>query len=269
MNPSTVIGMIGGIVLVTVSIWLTARDALVFINLPGLVIVLGGTIAATLVSFPPAYVVRVWRNFLIALRNERLYDREDVDEIVEIAQLWRRGEIRKVEERLDAVRSPFLHTGLQLVIDGTPMNDIMDLLEWRIARLKARESAEANVFRTMGSYAPAFGMMGTLVGLVNMLYDMSGGGFEQIGLNMAVALLTTFYGLIFANLLFKPIATKLEERTDQRVRTLSMALEAVNLVSQRRTPAFIRETLYSFLAEYDDEVAARGGRGEVAEEKAS
>lgn len=255
MNPSTLIGIFGGIALVIVSIWVTARDALVFVNLPGLLIVLGGTIAATLVSFPPGYVLRVWRNFIAAMRNEQTYDRDDVDEIATIARLWKSGKINLVDEQVSNIKSPFLRTGLTLIVDGAPIDDINELLDWRMARLKARENAEANVFRAMGSYAPAFGMLGTLLGLVNMLYDMSGSGFETLGLNMAVALITTFYGLVFANLLFKPIATKLEDRTDQRVRTLTMAREAINLISQQRSPSYIRETLYSFLSEYDDEVA--------------
>lgn len=253
-NPSTIIGMISGIIIVVVAIGLTARDALIFVNIPGLIIVLGGTIAATLMSFPPRYILRVWRNFIAALKNERLYDKQDVDEIVRIAKLWNSAQIHKIEDVLHGIHSPFLRTGVQLIIDSTPIEDIMDLLEWRIARLKSKETAEANVFRTMGSYAPAFGMVGTLLGLVNMLYDMSSGGFEQIGLNMAVALITTFYGLIFANLIFKPIASVLEERTNQRVRTLSMVVEAIHLLSQKRTPSYIRETLYSFLAEYEDEL---------------
>lgn len=248
--------MLSGIVIVIAAIWLTARDALIFVNLPGLIIVLGGTVAATLMSFPPRYVFRVWRNFVIALKNERTYDRDDVDEIVRIAKLWRSAQIQKVDEALSGVRSPFLRTGVQLIIDGSPIDDILDLLEWRIERLKAKETAEANVFRTMASYAPAFGMVGTLLGLVNMLYDMRGDGFETIGLNMAVALITTFYGLLLANLIFKPIASILEERTAQRVRTLSMVVEAVQLLAQKRTPAYIRETLYSFIAEYEDELDA-------------
>lgn len=253
-NLSTLVGMLSGILIVVVAIWATARDALVFVNIPGLIIVLGGTIAATLMSFPPRHLLRVWRNFIVALRNERLYDKDDVDEIVTIAKLWRAAQIQKIEGILTDIRSPFLRTAMQLLVDGSPVEDIMNLLEWRIARLKAKENAEANVFRTMGSYAPAFGMLGTLLGLVNMLYDMAGGGFEQIGLNMAVALITTFYGLVFANLIFKPIASVLEDRTNQRVRTLSMVVEAVHLMSEKRTPTYIRETLYSFLAEYEDEL---------------
>jgi len=254
LNPVTIIGIFSGFLIVLLSIAATAKDVLVFVNLPGLTIVLGGTIAATIVSYPPSYVWRVWRNFMTALKNERVYDKDDVDDVVEIAKRWKTGQIARVEEKLNEIRSPFLQTGLRLIIDGTPAEDVDDLLRWRITRLRSKETAEAAVFRTMGAYAPAFGMLGTLIGLVNMLFSMSDGGFESIGLNMAVALITTFYGLILANLLFKPIATKLEDRTEQRVRTLGMALEAVNLISQQRTPAYIRETLYSFLAEYEDEV---------------
>ena len=117
----------------------------------------------------------------------------------------------------------------------------------------------------MGSYAPAFGMVGTLLGLVNMLYTMSGGAFEQVGTNMAVALITTFYGILFSNLLFKPIAVKLEDRTNQRAHTLSMVVEAVNLISERRSPSYIRETLFSFLAEYDDELDGESPKTKTGE----
>lgn len=254
MNPLTIAGILSGFLIIFLSIYVTAQDMLVFINLPGLLIVLGGTIAATIVSYPPAYIWRVWRNFITALKNERLYDKNDVDDIVEIAKRWKTGQIAKIEDKLDEVRSPFVQTGLRLLIDGTPASDVEELLRWRISRLRSKENAEAAVFRSMAAYSPAFGMLGTLIGLVNMLFSMRAGGFDQIGLNMAIALITTFYGLILANLLFKPIATKLEDRTEQRVRTLGMALEAVNLISQQRTPSYIRETLYSFLAEYDDEV---------------
>jgi len=260
VNPVTIIGIVSGFLIVFLSILATAKDAIVFVNLPGLLIVLGGTIAATLVSYPPNYIWRVWRNFIQALKNEGLYEKDDVDDIVEIAKRWKTGQIAKVDEKLNEIRSPFLQTGLRLLIDGTPAEDVEDLLRWRITRLRSKENAEADVFRTMGSYAPAFGMLGTLIGLVNMLFGMSEGGFDSIGLNMAVALITTFYGLILANLLFKPIATKLEDRTEQRVRTLGMALEAVNLISQQRTPSYIRETLYSFLADYDDEVMGSTGK---------
>ena len=254
MNPSTVIGMLGGVALLVISVIATAKDASVFVNLPGLLIVLGGTVAATLMSFPLREVLRVFKVFVIVLRNERLYEIGDIDEIVGIAQLLYQNRVLQAEDVITNLRNPFLRSGLQLVVDGVPVEDILNLLQWRITRLKAREHAEAQVYRVMGGYAPAFGMVGTLLGLVIMLYDMGGDDFGSIGVNMAVALITTFYGIVLANLIFKPIAVKLERRTEQRVALLSMVMEGVVLISEKRTPSFIRETLFSFIAQYKDEV---------------
>lgn len=164
------------------------------------------------------------------------------------------NKVLQVEDVIANLGNPFLRTGLQLVVDGVPVEDILNLLQWRITRLKAREHAEAQVYRVMGGYTPAFGMVGTLLGLVNMLYDMGADSFGSIGVNMAVALITTFYGIVLSNLIFKPIAVKLERRTEQRVALLSMVMEGVVLISENRTPSFIRETLLSFIAQDKDEV---------------
>src|SRR5690606_40720822 len=110
---------------------------------------------------------------------------------------------------------PFLRTGVQLMIDMTPEQDILDFMNWRITRLQAREHAEAQLFRVMSSFAPAFGMIGTLVGLINMMQHLGDGNMASIGQQLAVALITTFYGILLANLIFKPVAVKLERRTEQ------------------------------------------------------
>lgn len=254
MNPSTVIGILGGFGLMVWAIGFTAEDPVAFLNLPGLFVVIGGTMAATLISYPLREVLRVFHIIAIVLRNERLYAKQDIEELVRVAKLMSRGEFNKIEDRVGKVKNPFLRTGVQLVVDGTPVNDIMDLLQWRIARLRARERAEAQIFRTMGAFAPAFGMLGTLLGLINMLYAMDNAGFEQLGRNMSVALITTLYGILLANLLFKPIALKLERRTEQRVMLMNMVLEGVMLIHDQRSPAFIRETLHSFMEHYEDEL---------------
>jgi chemotaxis protein MotA len=254
MNPATVLGMIGGIFLLTVTVALTAKDYSVFWNLPGLAIVLGGTVAATLVSYPLHEVLRVFRVFIIVLRHERYYAKEDMEEIVAVSRQWFKGNLAAIESRLDEIRNPYLRMGIQLVIDDTPLDDILTLLQWRMTRLRAKETAEAQVFRTMAMYAPAFGMLGTLVGLINMLFGMEGSDFERIGVNLGIALITTFYGIILANLVFKPIAIKMERRTEQRVMLMNMVLEGITLMSKGRSPAYIRETLKSFMARYEDEI---------------
>lgn len=256
MNPSTIIGMVGGVTLLGVTILLTAADAHDFWNLPGFLIVLGGTAAATFVSYPLRELLRVFRVFAIVLRNERLYAEEDIRELVHVSRLWFQYDLEAVERHLARIRNPFLRTGIQAVIDGTPLDKTVDLLRWRIARMHAMERAEAQIFRTMAQFAPAFGMLGTLVGLINMLSTMGMSGIAEIGRNMAIALTTTLYGLLLANLVFKPFAVKLERRTEQRVMLMNMVLEGVSFLSERRSPSFIRETLTSFMAHHEDEIRA-------------
>lgn len=254
MNPSTLIGMIGGILLIVLSIALTAQDAGAFLNFPGLAVVIGGTLAATLLSYPLKEVLRVFKTFIMVLRNERLYAEDDQRELVVVARHWFHGDLTAIEKELDKIKNPFLRTGVQLIIDDTPADEIAELLEWRILKLKTRESAEAQIYRTMAMYAPAFGMLGTLIGLINMLHGMDGAEFERIGVNMGLALLTTLYGVVLANLLFKPIAIKFERRTEQRVILMNMIMEGVLLLARGHTPAYIREYLRTFFAHYEDEL---------------
>ncbi|SDG08597.1 chemotaxis protein MotA [Onishia taeanensis] len=264
MNPSTLIGIAASLMMLASVLLLSAQTPASFINLPGLAIVLTGTLAATFISYPLREVVRVVRLVGLVFRRENSRVEEDLQELVGLAKLWFSGDVRGVEKRLDSLRNPFMRTGIQLVIDNTREEEIIDLLSWRIARLKARERAEAQIFRTMALYAPAFGMIGTLVGLVNMLEGMDAAQIGVIGERMAVALLTTFYGIVLANLIFKPIAVKLERRTEERLIAMNMILEGVSLMSRRRLPSFIEETLKSLMANHHDEL-----RDELSEESDS
>lgn len=254
MNPSTLIGIFASSVLLASVLMFTAESPQSFLNLPGLAIVLAGTMAATFISYPLKEVVRVVRLVGLVFRRENTYTRDDIKELVDMSRLWFKGDVRAVEAALEQTRNPFLRTGIQLVIANTREQEILDLLRWRINRLRARELAEAQIFRTMATYAPAFGMIGTLVGLVNMLEVMEAADLAVIGPRMAVALLTTFYGILLANLVFKPVAVKLERRTEERLIAMNMVLEGISLISKRRLPSFIEETLNSFVANYHDEI---------------
>ena len=254
MNPSTLLGMLGGITLIVLAIVMTASDVEAFWNLPGLAVVLGGTIAATLLAYPLREVLRVFRTFVVVLRNERLYTEQDQKELVTVARHWFQGDLAGIETRLDSIRNPFLRNGVQMIIDDVPHEDIAEMLQWRIARLRATEAAEAQIYRTMAIFAPAFGMLGTLIGLINMLHGLEGSDFERIGVNMALAMITTLYGVVLANLLLKPIAIKLERRTEQRVILMNMIAEGLLLMARGHSPAHIREFLRTFLIHYEDEL---------------
>lgn len=254
MNPSTLIGIVASILLLGVVLFFSADDPSLFIDLPGLGVVLIGTLAATFISYPLREVVRIFGLIGTVMRNERLYTQDDIEELVAISKLWMSGNIRQVEQALEKVHNPFLKTGVQLIIDHTPEEDVVKLMHWRIARLRAKEHAEAQLFRTMAAFAPAFGMIGTLIGLVNLMFMIGDGDMASIGQQMSLALMTTFYGILLANLIFKPVAVKLERRTEQRVALMNMVMQGISMMSQKRRPAFMRETLNTFMAEYDDEL---------------
>lgn len=263
MNPSTLIGIVASILLLAVVLLFSAEDPLLFIDLPGLGIVLLGTAAATFIAYPLREVVRVFGLIRTIVRNERLYIDKDLEDLVDISRIWMKGDIRAVEQTLERVSNPFLRNGVQLVIDNVPEQDILDLMQWRIARMKAKEHAEAQLFRVMAGFAPAFGMLGTLVGLVNLLFLLGDGDMTAIGRQMALALMTTFYGVLLANLAFKPVAVKLERRTEQRLVLVNTIMQGISMMSQKRSPSMLRETLNSFVAEVQDEIIDHDSAGRI------
>lgn len=269
MNPSTLIGVIASILLLVVVLFFSAEDPGVFIDLPGLGIVLIGTAAATFIAYPLREVMRIFGLMRSVFHHQALDTDKDLQDLVEITRIRMQGDIQAVEVALARVSNPFLRNGVQFVIDNVPEQDIMDLLQWRISRVRAKEHAEAQLFRVMAGFAPAFGMVGTLVGLVNLLFLLGGGDITAIGRQMALALMTTFYGVLLANLIFKPIAVKLERRTEQRLILLNTLMQGILMMSQKRSPGMMRETLKAFVAEVRDEIRDHTSTTEPTESQQS
>ncbi|MEI2415534.1 MotA/TolQ/ExbB proton channel family protein [Orrella sp. JC864] len=257
MNPSTLIGLGVAALTLATAIAFSATGALAYVNLPGLGIVLGGTIAAIFIGYPLSEVRRIPRLLRMVLGSEKLDMQRDIDELSGLARQWASEDVHDVERALQKVANPFLRTGVQLVIDNTPEDQIAELLQWRMARMRAREQAEAQMFRTMASFAPAFGMLGTLFGLINLMAGLGTQDMDAIGQQMGIALIATFYGILLANLVFKPIAIKLERRTEQRLVLMNMVLQGISMMCDRRGPAMVRETLNSFMQHVEDEIQER------------
>lgn len=257
INYSTALGIILSIALLVFIIAFAASNPDTFINLPGLVIVLGGTLAAVFLSYPLRDIKQAIKSIRLIIFYESLDPQKEADEIIAVSRMWFNRDTISIENVIDTIHNPYLKTSFQLIVDNTPLDDILALLKWRISRLRAKEKAESNIYHSLASFAPAFGMLGTLVGLINMLQVIELRDINSITTNMAVALTTTFYGLMLANLVFHPIAIKLERRTEQRIMLMSMIMEGITLIAERRNPSFIRETLGSFIAHYDNELKGR------------
>ncbi len=254
INHSTAIGVFLSIILFIFIVTFAANDPLSFINLSGLVIVIGGTVAAIFLSYPLRDIKHGLKSLKLVFFYEDLNPQREANEIVAVSQMWFNRNTLAIENIIDNINNPYLKTGFQLIVDNTPIEDILSLLKWRIARLRAKERAEANIFYSLAAYSPAFGMLGTLIAMTNMLQVIELKDIAGISHNMGTALVTTFYGLIMANLVFHPIAIKLERRTEQRIMIMSMIMEGITLIADRRSPSFVRETLKSFIKHYDDEL---------------
>ncbi len=254
INYSTALGIILSIALLIFIISFAASDPNTFINFPGLTIVVGGTLAAVFLSYPLRDVKQAIKSIRLIFFYESLNPQKEADEIIAVSKMWFKRDTIAIENVIDNIHNPYLKTSFQLIVDNTPLDDTLALLKWRISRLRAKEKAESNIFHSMASFSPAFGMLGTLVGLINMLEIIEIKDINSITSNMAIALTTTFYGLMLANLVFNPIAIKLERRTEQRIMIMSMVMEGVALIAEGRNPSFIRETLSSFIAQYDNEL---------------
>jgi len=216
-------------------------------NLPGLAIVLGGTAASVLFSYSTRDVVKVIKVFYIVMRKQQIRLDKYVQEISGFALKARKKGVLSLQSEARSYHDPFFKDGLNMLVDGYSSQEIRRIMQQRIVNMRLREEEEARIFRTMGKFAPAFGMLGTVIGLIAMLQRLSGSSIETIGSGMAVALITTLYGLVLANMLFNPIAEKLERQTDERVRLMTMITEGLAMIGDEWHPNKIREALNAFL----------------------
>lgn len=256
MNPTAVVGLLMiTAVIVTASISSGISPAALW-NFSGFIIVVGGTLAATLISFEFRELRRAFASLWIVFHHQKNQSRRDAEDLMKITRTWIHGDMKTLQAALAAVESPFLRLGLQMITDNIiPLPGIVETLRRRIDKLRAKETAEAHVFRSMAGYAPAFGMMGTLFGLAQMFGNITNNNIASITAGLSVTLLTTIYGVVLSYALFRPFAAKLEHRTEARVMRMQVVLEALCLMAQTRSPGILREFSESVGIEFKDELA--------------
>jgi len=216
-------------------------------------LVFGGLLAAALISFRATQITAMGRGLGLIFRDDPSIEPE-INVLVRFAAAYIRKDLKATELIVQQTTSPFLKLGFQLVIDNTPIDDLMRILEWRIKQMREEEGSTAKCFRFLAAFAPAFGMLGTLVGLIAMLANLKKPDFEIISANMALALTATLYGVVLAYLVFRPISLKLEQRTARRVFMLHVLMDGLVLIRTGRGPAMVEDNLRHLLRENRDEV---------------
>jgi len=242
MDIATLFGLIIGFSLLIGAIILGGQYN-VFLNIPGLMIVIGGTFASTCITFPVSDIYNAIKAALKIFVTKKLSANDVVNLMVKIADISRREGLLALENI--ETDNNILKKTCQLIADNADNELIEETLYIEIASLKQRHYLIQDIFRTMANYAPAFGMVGTLIGLVQMLVSLKDP--DAIGPAMAVAILTTFYGSVLSNLIFLPIAGKLKSRTRAEVLHLQIIFEGAKCILQNNNPRFVYEKLSSFV----------------------
>ena len=251
MDIATLVGIIAGTVLIVGSM-ATGGDLGSFFNVPGLAIVVGGTIAATLINESLSQVLGAMKVGLQAFFEKKSSPEQTIDDVVALAAKARKEGLVSLEN--DVIEDEFLARGVRLGVDGLDPDAVHSILGSEMKTLKQRHQRGQAIFKFMGSTAPSMGMVGTLVGLVQMLKSLEDPA--AIGPAMAVALLTTLYGAIIAFVICIPIASKLEHRTDEEVASKSMAISGVESILKGENSLVIQSKLETFLTPAQREARA-------------
>lgn len=245
MDFATIIGIIAGFTLILFGI-MQGGELSGFVNTPGLLIVVGGTFSSILVSYPLRDLIHHMKTVKIAFQDKYNDPADTISNLVRFAEKARREGLLALEAEAEQLDEAFLQKGIQLVVDGTDPELVRSILDIELTFLEERHKAGQGVFEMLGTMAPAFGMLGTLIGLVNMLANLDSP--EQLGLGMAIALLTTFYGSLMSNLLFLPIAKKLKVKSSEEILTKEVMIEGILSIQAGENPRIVEEKMKAFLA---------------------
>ncbi|MCU7921548.1 MAG: MotA/TolQ/ExbB proton channel family protein [Candidatus Thiodiazotropha sp. (ex Dulcina madagascariensis)] len=252
------IGSLSLSLLLAVSVQLFAPGSGLIAIVSGLFLVVGGTLLTAIMSHSLQAVLTLWHLLSDVWRSPAGTDddEEGFRRFLQAANFFRRGEIRPAEAMAQRITEPLLRRGTQLVLDGFPRDQISLALQRQIAEDRDHLRRPAEMLRAMSGYAPAFGMLGTLLGLVQMLFGLGSGNLASIGAAMGFAMLTTVYGLVLANLLLKPLASKLEQRGRQLITRRVAHLQAVMMLCDRQHAQLIREMMDEIRSSQDIQQAA-------------
>lgn len=245
MDFATIIGAIMGIVFMILGIVLAKGSVLLFWDPSSVMITVGGSICSMMVSYPFARLLKMWDFAKIALFIPRYNPGELIITLVSFSEKARREGLLALEDDLDELEDLFLRKGIQLVVDGTDPELVRRIMETELENMMSRHDNNKKMFDDWGQFAPAFGMIGTLMGLVMMLVNLE--DRAMVGPYLAVAIITTFYGAVMNYLFFTPIANKLDMRTSEEVLLKSIMIEGVLSIQSGDNPRIVKDKLVSFL----------------------
>jgi chemotaxis protein MotA len=248
MDLATIIGIVGALSLVIIAV-ASGGGLTWFLDGPSALIVFGGTFGAVLINYPLADVLGVIKVAQNAFFKKEQKARAAIDLLVTMSKVSRKDGMLALQNMTHRLRDPFLVKAVHLIIDGLEPVDVTNILETELDFIEERHRLGAEIFTTMGNYAPAMGMTGTLIGLVQMLMTMNDP--SSIGPAMSVALVTTFYGVILAYLLFLPLAGKLKRLSAQELLVKQLIINGILSIQAGDNPRILEQKLHAFISPHE------------------
>lgn len=245
MDLATIIGIVAALIFTIVSIFLSGELSIYF-DAPSAMITFGGAFASVLVSFPLDRYIASLKAIGLVFKQVTMDEASVIKKIIELSNIARKEGLLALEEAAEAVDDDFLKKGILLIVDGTDPELVRNILETELVFIQGRHSSVQSFYEKLGELGPAWGMIGTLIGLINMLNTMSDP--SSIGPNMAVALMTTLYGSLLANLFAIPFAFKMKIRSGDEVLLKEVMIEGLLSIQAGENPRVIEEKLKAFLA---------------------
>ena len=245
MDIATLLGVILGFSVLIISI-VTGGGADSFVHIPSMAVVVGGMLCTVLIHFSMAQFLGIFTVMKKTFLNKAPNPSDLIQQMVNFAAINRRDGTLALEQEIRKTDNQFVCKGLQMLVDGLDEDSVRDVMSLEISSLQERHSDGKKILEFMGASAPAFGMIGTLIGLVQMLQNLSDP--SGIGAGMATALLTTFYGAVLANLMFIPLAGKLSLYSKKECLGMDMVQEGICAISRGENPTAVREKMQAFIS---------------------
>jgi chemotaxis protein MotA len=270
LDLATVLGLVLALFAIAISAFIGGVDvSILFKRYEAFILVFGGTVAATMISFPMKTFLRGIRTgFAMAFTEPQYHEHEIIANLVTFAEKARREGLLALENEAAELDDEFMRKGIQLVIDGRDADIIRKILETEVLFVQERNAKAEAVLMTMGGFSPTLGIIGTVLGLIAMLKglgDTSGGNVAgTIGIATAQAFVATFFGISLANLLWLPLGSKVKERNGQLLLLREIMIEGILSIQAGDNPRLLEEKLHAFLDpnERETEVEEGGTVGE-------
>ncbi len=246
MDIASLIGLIMGFLMLVYGIISNHADIMTYLNFPSAIITFGGALFATMLSYSMQDFLNSMKGIKLIFKTSSMNTSEMIKSIIDLSNVARKEGLLSLEEAAADLDEPFLKKGILLIVDGTDPDLVRGIMETELVSIEARHKTVISFWEALASMGPAWGMIGTLVGLVNMLNNMSDP--SRIGGDMAVALITTLYSSVLANWLCTPVAGKLKAQNAQEMQLKEIMVEGLLSIQAGENPRVIEEKLKSFLA---------------------